>query len=200
MLTRLDRFAVHASVALFAMLGFTTTAFAATAVTDPDSSLLDLAKPVLDAVLAGHGWLAAAGALILAAAGARRYLAPKVPFFATAAGAVVLVFVGAYGGAVITGLAAAGTSTLTATLAYAALKVALAASGGYAALRPIIVDLVEPFVVSRFPFLKPLFDLLSWAFDSSDVVKQAEHAGDDAVVKTPGTGASGVVGTPTEIE
>jgi hypothetical protein len=201
MLQKITRLKLNVGVAVCFLIGFVGTAMAATvAVPDPDGNLLDFAAPILDAIKNGNGWIAAALTLIVASAAARRYLAPKLPFLKTAFGAVVLVFTASYGAAVLTGLAAAGTSTLNASLAYAAFKVALAAAGGFSVLRPLLVDLVEPFVVGKLPWLKPVFDLLTWAFDKPDAIADATKAGDDAVKQKPSGGAAGVVGTSTEIE
>lgn len=182
------------------MIGFVGSAFAAGVVSpDPDGSLLAFAGPILDSIKNGQGWIAAALALILASAAARRYLAPKFAFFGTAIGALLIVFTGSYGAAVLTGLAAAGTTSLTMSLAYAALKVAIVAAGGFAVLRPLLVDVIEPFVIARFPWISPLFDLVTWAFDKPSPVLTATAAGAAAVIAKPATGTA-TIGTPTEIK
>lgn len=191
---------LNIGLAIFFLFGFVPTAFAAGAITD-DGSLLDLAKPILDAVLNGHGWIAAAAALVFAATMARRYLAPQWPFLNGGFGAALIVLAGSFGGAVLVGLAAAGTSTLTFALAAAALKVAFVAAGGYSILKPLIVGLVEPWLIARFPFLKGVLDLITWAlFDKPDATAIAVAKGIDATVAHPATGVAGITGNPTEIE
>lgn len=190
-------------VALCFYFGFQVSAFAATAaVPDPNGSWLDLAKPVLDAVLHGNGWIAAASFLVLASAFTLKVLAPKYAFFRSATGALVIVFSGAYGGAVLTALSAAGTTALTGALALAALKIAVVAAGGYSVLRPLLVDVVEPFLLARFPWMSPFLDLLTYFFDKPAVavIAKAEKAGNDAVAAKISLGVASVTGTATEIQ
>lgn len=189
-------------VAVFFFLGFEASAFAATTALPEDGSWLDLAKPILDAIKNGNGWIAAASFLVLASAFTLKVLAPRYAFFRTAIGALVIVFTGAYGAAVLTALAAAGTTALTGALALVALKIAIVAAGGYSVLRPLLVDVVEPFLLKRFPFLAPVLDLITYLFDKppAAIVAKAEKAGADAAALKPSAGAAGVVGTSTEIE
>ena len=126
------------SIAFVAIFSFLATAFAAGAVARDDGSLLDLAKPVLAAVMSGQWVLGAALALVFVVAGARRYLVTHVHFLGTDAGAAVLTLVGAFGGALATALAAG--ASVTAGLMWTALGVATAAAGGYSLVRKLLVD------------------------------------------------------------
>ncbi len=182
------------------IFSFAGTALAAGAVAPADGSLLDLAKPVLDAVMHGQWFLAAAGALVLTAALAKRQLAPHVPWLRTDWGAALLVVVGSFGGAVFTALVAAGPgAVMSSALAYTAIKVALAAAGGYSLLKPLI-----KLAQAQAPaWLQPVLAVLAWVFESgigtSPDVAAAEAAGDVAVKAKPPTGAAGIVGKPRDI-
>ncbi len=198
----LKRFMSSAFIALFFYLGFSASAFASDLALPADTSWLDLARPILDAIKDGHGWIAAASALVALSAFALRYLSPRYAIFRTPIGALLVVFTGAYGGGVLTALAAAGVTALTPALALTALKIAIAAAGGYSILRPLLVDVIEPFLLARFPFLKPLLDLVTYIFDKppASVIAKAEKAGADAVAVLQPKGVEGVTGKPTEIE
>src|SRR5690606_26496540 len=124
-------------------LAFTATAWAAQGVAGDDTALFDLAKPVLDAILAGNPGLASALALVFVAAAARRYGGKYVPFLKTDAGGALTVLVGAFGGAAAAALYAGGGWSLG--LAWSAFQVAAATAGGYSLVKRLLVD----------PFLRP---------------------------------------------
>lgn len=187
------------SLAVVFLLSFVATAFAAGVVTPDAGSLLDLAKPILAAVMSGQWWLGAATALVFAVAVARRYLVERIPFLASDAGGAVLTLVGSFGGAVATALAAGGAVSLG--LMWTALGVAAMAAGGYSLVKKLLVD---PLRASRWynerapSWFRVVLDVLMWAFTKPDAVKQAEEAGKQAVEKKPAAGAEGVVGKPTD--
>lgn len=120
------------------LLSFGAVAHAASAVEPADGSLLDLLKPVLTAFQTGQYAYAGALALIVTVALVRRYGEAKYPWFGTDAGSAALVFTGALG----TSCAASwsgGTSPTWASLWNAA-GIALAALGGYAAIKKLFVE------------------------------------------------------------
>ncbi len=189
-------------LALVALITFTATAFAAGAASGDDGSLLDLLRPVFDAITHGQYYLGAALALVFLCTLARRYGAKRFPFLATDAGSAALVLVGAFGGALATGLAAVGTNALTFALALAAGKVALAAAGGYSLIKKLVVDplLASQWYANRAPaWLKAILAVVLWAFTKPDAVKSAEAAGAAAVAASPGAGLDGLAGKPTEV-
>lgn len=193
------RVRVLLSIVVVFLLSFVATAFAAAAVTPDEGSLLELAKPILAAVMAGQWLLGAATALVFAVAVARRYLVERIPFLATDAGGALLTLVGSFGGAVATALAAGGAVSLG--LMWTALGVAATAAGGYALVKKLIVDPLRAtsWYKERAPsWFRAMFDVLMWIFTKPDAVKQAEEAGKQAVEEKPATGAEGVVGKPEE--
>lgn len=170
-------------VCFFSFVG-TSVAFAAAS--PEGGNILDLAKPVLDAVMGGQYAYAASLALVLLVAAARRWGVKRWQFLRTDAGGSLLVLVGAFGGALATSLAAGvGMSW---GLLWAAVGVAVSASGGYTLVKRLVIDpLLRP-LASKVPkWLKPLFSLLLWMFDNQSVAK-AEAAGEAAVKKNPSNG------------
>jgi hypothetical protein len=180
------------------VLAFAGTALAAGAIAPEDGALIDLARPVFDAVMAGNYIAAAALALVAAVAVAKRYGAPRWSFLGTGAGAALLVVVGSFGGAIATAtLAGAG---LSAGLLYMAGKVAVIAGGGYSLIKALLVEPVLRPLAARAPkWLQPVFALVFWFFDRPTPVAKAEAAGAAAVAAKPGTGASSVVGRPRDL-
>lgn len=128
-----------------------------------------------------HSWMYLVAAVLMAATwGARKYLAPKVPWLASDAGGVALALLLAFFGAVVTaGPSAALSWALLATSA----KVAVTAMGGYAGLRKLVV-----------PLLRWLMGKVGLGGAAAKIAA-AEAAGASAVAKNPAKGA----GTPTEI-
>lgn len=180
---------------------FAGVAFAQTATGGEDASILELAKPVLDAVLAGNPGLAAALALVLVAAAARRYGGARIPWLKTDAGGAAMVLVGAFGGAAASALYAGGGWSLS--MAWAAFQIAAATSGGYSLVKRLLVDpILRPYVIARMPqWLRVPIELgLAWIFSRPDPVKRAETAGVAAVAAKPSAGVEGVVGKAREIE
>ncbi len=149
------------------LVSLASGAYASGQVTPDGGSLWDLAKPVYDAVMHGQYWLAAAGALILAAAAARKYLAPRYAWARGPAGSATIVLVGSFGGAALTALVAMGPGAVMSwALAWTALKVALAAAGGYGLIKALVIDtLVRPHVDDAPGWLQPALRALLWAFD-----------------------------------
>lgn len=176
-----------------AMLSFVTTTSVAHAA--DEDALLDLAKPVFDAVVSGQWVYAAALSLVLAVAVARKYGGKIHPFLDTGTGAMLLAVLGSFGASLAAGLA--GGVAVTWSILWGSLKVAAIASGGYGMFQRLIMPLVNR-ISKRYPkigwFLKPL----SWVF--RDRASEANVAGDAALAANPSKGLSGVVGEVKEIE
>lgn len=196
-----DRALTILAVAFVAMVSFTGTALAAGAVTPDDGSLFDLAKPVLDAVMNGHGWLAAAAALVFVTALARRYLPSVSPKFAWVGGDVggtAAAILMSFGGALATTLAGGGAPSLE--MVKMALIVAIGAAGGYTMLKKFAVPLLRA-VQSRVPaWAKPIVGMLIWVCERPDVIGRAKAAGDAAVKAKPAPGVAGIAGAPREVK
>jgi hypothetical protein len=195
------KLAVGLSLAALAFFSFIATAAAAGTAVPEDGALLDLARPVFDAIMHGQWWLAASLALILVVAAIKKYAPGKFGAWAHSdLGGSILVLGASFGGAAATGLLAAGTGAMSLALAWTALKVALAASGGYSLLKKLVMPYVRKLGDKAPAWMKPIFSMLLWAFDSNaQVVAAAEQAGNDAVAANPPTGADGVAGTPTDL-
>lgn len=180
-------------VPLAFLVTFAGVAAAQSAAGGEEATLLDLARPVAEALLSGNPGLAAALALVLAAAIARRYLAPKVPFFASDVGGALLVLVGSFGGAAAAAIT--GGASWSLALAWTALKIATAAAGGYSLAKPLILWAAE-----KSPsWLKPVFALVLWVFEKGSPVAKAEAAGAAAVAANPAPGAESITGPHRDV-
>jgi hypothetical protein len=168
--------------------GFATAAYAQTV---PEEPIIDLVRPVLEAVMAGNWWVAVAGALVLGTAATVRY-APWA-WVRTGLGKLALLFGFTYGGALLAGLA--GTP-MSVDLAWSAFKLAAGAGFGYSAVTTLLKAVagwgVAPHWVVRIALF--LYDALT-----SKDIKAAEAAGDAAVAANPPAGATGVVGEPKDV-
>lgn len=191
------------SLCLIMLFAFATTAFAAGAVAPDDGSLLDLARPVYDAIMGGHYIAAAAFALVLAVALVRRYAPDKSKvqtFVHSDAGAAVTTLLMAFGGAMAT--ATLGGAAWHWAMLWTSATVAFAAAGSYAIIKKLVI---EPLQASAWyakapAWLKAALQVVFWLFDKPDAVKAAEAAGDAAVAAKPGQGLAAVAGKPTELK
>jgi hypothetical protein len=182
----------------FAFLAvFASTAFAQGASTD-DGSILEIARPVLDALLTGRPGLAAALGLVLLAAIGRRYGGRRFAFLNTDAGGALLVLVASFGGAAAAAIG--GGAVWSLGLAWSAAKMAAASAGGYSLVKRLIVaPMLRPLRAKAPAWLRPVFDLVLWIFEKPDPVAEAVAAGDAAVKASPGAGAAGVIGKPRDM-
>lgn len=192
------------------LVSFSAAAHAAGAVAPPSGSLLDLAKPVFSAIMAGHYIACAALALILAMAALRRY-APRAPKIGTSltkflnsdAGNAISTLVVSFAGAVATGTAAGvhwgGLST---HLLWTSLLVGVTAVGGYEVLLHLLAGPVLSKIEKRWPILKPILSLLLGVFNKSNAaqIAKSEATGQAAVAANPAPGTAAVLGKPTEIK
>lgn len=149
------------------LVAFGATAHAAAAVAPANGSLLDLAKPVYAAIMAGHYIACAALALILTMAALRRYVGnwskETSDFLNSNAGNAVSTLVVSFAGAVATGAAAGvGWGGLSLHLLETSALVGVTAVGGYEVLVHV---LVAP-LVKRLPAsLQPLANFLMGVFN-----------------------------------
>lgn len=197
-----DKFFTTVLAALVAVLSFGATAYAAGAAAPTEGSLLDLAKPVFEAVMSGQGWLAAALALVLLVTAARRYGAVRFPFLGSKLGGVALNLLLSFGGAAATAIMAGASASFG--LAFTALKVAVAAASGFELVKELIAPMLRGLVdrlhsAKLRAMLHAGLNFALWAFENRGkaAVAKAEKAGDAAVEAKPAAGAAGVVGTPT---
>lgn len=174
-------------------LAFIGTAVAGGAVTPEDGSLVDLFRPVVEAAVNGHPYLAGALALVFAAAVARRYGGKHWGFLNTQVGSSLTVLVGAFGGAAAVPLATASLST---AIVWSALKVAFYAAGGYSLAKPLV-----QWLATHAPaWAQGPLALVLWLFNKPDRVASAVAAGEAAVVAKPPTGLRGITGNPRDVE
>lgn len=154
--------------------------------------ILDLAKPVLDAITGGQYWYAAALSVILGVALLSRY-APAKWKLDTGLGKALMVLLGTYATALISAGLGGGTP-MSLALAKGALGTAVTAAGGFTLARELV-----KYLAMKLPLPSWIKKPLLWIF-GKDVVAEAEAAGDKAVAENPPKGIVGIVGSPKEIE
>lgn len=184
-----------------ALVAFGATAVAASEVTPDDGTLLDLARPVFDAVVRGNWWLAAALAVVLLTGAAKRYLPDAYGgrLVRSELGGMVTAFMLAFGGALATTFAAPGAA-MTMAVMLAALKVGFFAVGGWMMIHKIATVLVgTKFWNEKMPSLVKHLVTAALNLIGSSAIKKAEKSGQDAVDASPPTGADGAAGKPTEL-
>lgn len=184
------RFYFPAFLILIFLGVFTSTALAQGAVAASDPAIGETAKSVFDAVMHGQWWAAAAYGVILALIGARKVMPAswkegvKGDIIGTAT-----VFVFSFAGAVGTwAFAQSAGAVMTGAVLLTALKIALAAIGGFTAIHKVVGWLAA---WGKLPsWLVPLLKLLS-SLVGSNAVAKAEAAGDKAVAADPPKGLTG---------
>lgn len=189
-----------AAALLITLVCFTATAFAAGAVAAAggEASVLDLARPVIDAITSGEYVYASALALVLVVAALRKYGSKRWPWLNGEVGAPLLVLLGSFFGAI--GAVLGRSESLTLETFKVAAMVAITAAGGYALINKLIIKpLMKPLLAKAPAWLKPLLKIVVWAFDRPTRVAAAEKAGTDAVKANPSKGAADVVGTIDDI-
>ncbi len=165
-----------------------------------DAPIMELAKPVWEAITQERWWLAASLALVLAVAAFKRYAPGRAKEFANSdAGGALLVLLGSFGAGLASGLMAVGTNAISWVLVYAAVKVAIVAAGGYSLVKKLIIEpLIKPNMHRFPPWLQSTLTMVMWIFERP-AVEAAEKAGDVAVAADPAGGVADVVGEPKEL-
>lgn len=185
-------------LAFLCVVAFAGTALAAGAIAPDDASLLDLARPVFDAIVHGQWWVAAASALILVVAAARKYAPTEGRFawmgraLASTPGVMATTFVLSFAGATATALLALGASgAMSWPLAKTALLVAVTAIGAWRALHSLATWAVATeFYKSKVPAWAQSLVAALLALIGSNAIAKANAAGQKAVDAKPATGAA----------
>lgn len=178
---------LFSAITYFSFIG---VALAQGVIVPEDGSILDLAKPVYEAVAGGRYWLGAMLGLVLLTTAAKRYLPGKAGAWVNGEyGQPLTVLMLAFGVAGAAALAAGGPSAvMSLALAWAALKVAVGAAGGYTLLK----QLAAPFLIklaNKSPmWAQPIFSIILWVFSKPTPENLAKKAGDAAVVAKPPVG------------
>jgi hypothetical protein len=191
------------STVLLGLFSFGATAAAATAVTSDDASLLELAKPVMDAVMKGNWWLAAALSVILLTSATRKYLPDSWggKYVRSDVGGMLTEFMLSFAGAIATAAAAAGTLfVMEGALALTALKIGFAAVGGFVAIHKLATWMISTsFWNEKMPAsVKMAVSFLLGVIGSSAIARAAK-AGEAALEAKPSTGANELAGEPTKL-
>ncbi len=186
-------------VALLGFLSFAATASAAGAVVPEDGSLLDLARPIVDAAMAGHYLAALAFALVLSVAAFKRYAPGKLGEFArTDFGGALTTFTMSFATAI--GLATAaykGFEGWSFGLLKTASIVGFLAIGGYVGVKRLLVPVLKKLALKAPAWTQPFFTIFFFVFDKPDPITDAEKAGAAAVAAKPATGTDGATSTTT---
>lgn len=165
------------------VLMFLTFAGTSVALAQTDAELIELAKPVLEAIMGGSYMYAAALGLVLFVALVRRFGGSRFPWLASKSAAPFIVLAGSFAAAMATSLSAG--AAISGAMAWMAVKVAVAAAGGYSLFKPLLSKLqgMAP------GWMSPLFALSDWVFRSRSNAERARAAGDAAVAENPGKGS-----------
>lgn len=188
----------HLSVVGAGLVGFTATSAAAAQAAPDDGSLLDIARPIFDAIMAGRYLAASATALVLTIALIKRYAPGRIGAFvhSDAGGALTTLGMALFG-AIAT--ATMGGATWHWSMLWTSLTVGIAAAGGYAVLKKLVVEpLLKP-LAARYPWLMPVLAVVMWVFDRPTAIQHAEAEGDAAVAGSPGPGVDGALGAPEDV-
>lgn len=189
------------SIFAIAFLSFGATAAAQNAVLPEDGALLDLARPVWDAIVHGNYFLAAALGVIFLTAAAKKHLpdAWGGRLVRSELGGMATAFVLAFAGALANTWAAPGAAMTMAVL-LAALKIGAFAVGGWMILHKVALVLVgTKFWQDKMPASVKALVAIILKLIGSSAIKKAEAAGQKAVDANPPTGLTGVVGEPTRL-
>ncbi len=167
---------------------FTGTALAQTAASSPDTTAF--LQTVFDAVMHGQWWAAAAAGVVFACALARKYMPTSMT--TGTKGDIIgtsMAFVMAFAGAVATWALAPGAA-MSGAVMITALKVGVAAIGGYTIIHKVAGWLAG---WSKLPaWAAPILSLIATLVGSNAVtIAKAQAAGDAAVTANPTTGLAG---------
>jgi len=173
----------YATATVYAFLSF----FVATLAVAQGDELAELAKPLYQAIAEGQYAAAAALGLVLLVALVRRYGGARYPILSHKLVAPLLVLLASFGAAVASATLAG--ASLSVGMAYAALKVAVLASGGYALTKPYLAKLGEWVPSWAKPFVAILSAIVSAKSGAkAAAIKKAEKAGDKAIEDSPAKG------------
>jgi hypothetical protein len=180
--------------------GFLTSANAAGTMAPEEGSLLELARPIFDAVMQGHYIASAALALVFVVALVKRYAPAKFsPYVHSDAGGALTTLLMAFGGALAT--ATVGGAPWTWAMMWTALGVGLAAMGGYTAIKRLfVVPLLRPLRDKLPVWARPVLDMVLWMFDKPvEATAKATAAGVVAVAEKPAAGVDAVTGEAKDL-
>lgn len=179
-----------------------SSAIAGDAVAAPDGpGLVDLLTPVYQAFAGHHPALGLMLLIVVAVAALKHYLGDQVPFLHSDAGGSLLALVTASASAAAVALAVPG-AVVSLDLLESALLVGVSAAGGYAMIKNILIDPLLP----KLPlWAQTLLAPVLWIFTksaagSAATLANATTAGNTAVESKPAVGATGIVGSATEVK
>lgn len=184
-------------VMFLVLTGFVTMAYAAGPSTEPEP-ILDLAKPVLDAIMHGQWWLAASAGLILVVSALRKYAPVEGRFgwlgraVASTPGVMGTTFALAFGGAVFNALLALGPAgVMSLAIAKTALWIGVAAIGAWKAVHTLATWAVSTnFYKTKVPASVQAIVAFVLGLLGSNAIAKAEAAGQKAVDAKPATGST----------
>lgn len=203
-MTRTKKTLAALSVIGLLMLGFVGTAFAQSQAMDDQQSLLDMARPIFDAIMSGSYLAAAAFALLASVAAFKRYAPGRAGAFARSdVGGVATTFLMSFFGAAATSLLAfKGWAGMSLAMLKMSAGVAFLAIGGYVGIKKFLLPLLAPYLAKLPAWAQPGVKLLLWFFDRHDPAERelakAKAAGETAVAESPPQGAESVTGKPEE--
>lgn len=183
------KIATAALMAGSSLFGFAAMGAAAQPVPGETDALGDLLRQLFESFSKGQTALAGVLALILAVRLVREYVAPKVPWLRSDVGGASSLLLLAFAGSLASALVAG--SALSWPLAWGALKLAVAAAGGYTLVRRLLLPLLEKIPMPA--WLKSVLNAALYMFGKpgESALAAAAQAGDDAVAASPPAGTGG---------
>lgn len=160
MLTRYLASLTASLTAIFLLLiAWPAAALAQAGGADPD--LLELFRPVWEAISSGNYGLAAAGAVVLIGAVLTRWGASIWGWFSTGAGRAAIVLLTAFGGALFAALQAG--APVSVGVIWASLKLAVTAAGLYSLAKALVLEPLQRWVARGAPTaIRWLTSALGW--------------------------------------
>lgn len=187
------------SVLVFLALCGHRVAAAATSLAVPDdASVLDLLRPVYEALTGGQYAYGTLLLIVAAVALTKRFV--PIDWLHTDAGGSVLVAIGTTAAALAASVATPGAHVTLAGLS-SAFKAGLLAAGGYVFIKSVIITPLMPRLPS---WLQKVLTPILWVFDGTMkpaevALKESIDAGNKAIVIKPPQGVVSIVGEAKDV-
>lgn len=189
---------VGVSLACLAVCGHQVAAAATSLAVPDEASVLDLLRPVYDALTGGQYTYGTLLLIVAAVALTKRFV--PLPWLHTDTGGSVLVAIGTTAAALAVSAAIPGTQ-LSIGAVSAAFKAGIMAAGGYVFIKNVIITPLLP----RLPaWLQKILTPILWVFDGSMkpgevALKEAVAEGNKAILIKPSQGVVSIVGDAKDV-
>lgn len=186
------------ALALLAVCGHAAAAAATSLAVSDEASILDLLRPVYEALTGGQYAYGTLLAIVAAVALTKRFV--PIAWLHTDTGGSVLVAIGTTAAALAASVATPGAHVTLSGLS-AAFKAGLLAAGGYVFIKNVVITPLMP----RLPvWLQKILTPILWVFDgtmkpSAVALKESIDAGNNAIILKPVQGVVSIVGEAKDV-